>query len=176
MKRLLAILAIAPLVVALAACGSSSYGGGSSTSSQSSAASSSPAVLMVASKAKLGPILVDAQGRTLYRYTPDHDGKSTCTGACATAWPPATIQGSGPLTAGVKGTVSTTTRSDGTKQLTFDGMPLYRFAQDTTKADANGQGAEHVWFVVPAKGAKSSGGSAESQTTTSSKPSGGYGY
>src|SRR5512132_4394411 len=102
MKRLLAILAIAPLVLALAACGSSSYGGGSSTSSQSSAASSSPAVLMVATKAKVGPILVDAQGRMLYRFTADHDGKSTCTGACATAWPPATFHGSGPLTAGVK--------------------------------------------------------------------------
>jgi predicted lipoprotein with Yx(FWY)xxD motif len=177
MRRPIAILAITPAVLALAACGSSSSGGGS-TSGQSSAASATPPVLKVASKAKVGSILVDAQGRTLYRYMPDHGGKSTCTGACAKFWPPATIQGSGPLSAaGVKGTVSTTTRPDGTKQLAFDGNPLYRFANDRTTAAANGQGVQHIWFVVPAKGAKSSSSSAApAPSTTTSKPKGGYGY
>jgi predicted lipoprotein with Yx(FWY)xxD motif len=170
MKRPVAFLAVVPAVLALAACGSSSSGGGSSPSSNSSAASATSPVLRVASKAKLGPILVDAQGRTLYRYAPDHGGKSTCTGGCSMEWPPATVRGSGALTAaGVKGTVATTTRPDGTTQLSFDGKPLYRFAQDTTKADANGQGLEHSWFVIPAKGAAST-------TTTTTSGGGGYSY
>jgi predicted lipoprotein with Yx(FWY)xxD motif len=154
MRRLLAILALGPLVVALAACGSSS----SSGSSQ---------VLHVASKTKVGPVLVDAKGRTLYRYTPDHGGKSTCTGGCAAAWPPATVSGSAaPAATGVKGSVTTTTRADGAKQLTFDGMPLYRFSGDRTASDAKGQGALHIWFVIPAKGATNGA------TTTMSR--GGY--
>jgi predicted lipoprotein with Yx(FWY)xxD motif len=166
MKRLIPLFALLP-VLALAACGGASYGGGGSSTS-----SAAPAVLHVSSKANVGSILVDAQGRTLYRYAPDHGGgKSTCLGACAKPWPPATVEGSGPLTAaGVKGTVSTTTRPDGMKQLAFDGMPLYRFAQDTTKADANGQGVQNIWFVIPAKGAKSSG------STTTSTAKGRYSY
>jgi predicted lipoprotein with Yx(FWY)xxD motif len=156
MRRLLVILALGPLVVALAACGSSS-----------SSSSGSSQALHVASKAKVGPVLVDAQGRTLYHYTPDHRGKSTCTGGCAAAWPPATVSGSAALAAtGVKGSVTTTTRADGAKQLTFDGMPLYRFSGDRAASDAKGQGTLHIWFVIPAKGATNGA------TTTMSR--GGY--
>ena len=98
-----------------------------------------------------------------------------CTGACSIEWPPATVKGSAPLTAaGAKGTVATTTRADGTKQLSFDGMPLYRFSQDATKADAKGQGDEHIWFVIPAKGAKTASAPAPSTTTTTSRS--GYSY
>jgi predicted lipoprotein with Yx(FWY)xxD motif len=161
MRRLLAILALGPVVVVLAACGSSS-----------SSSSGSSSVLRVASKANVGPILVDARGRTLYRYTPDHGGKSTCTGGCAAAWPPATVSGSRPLAAtGVKGAVTTTTRANGAKQLALDGMPLYRFSADSTTSDAKGQGAEHTWFVIPAKGGMN--GSPATTTTTQSR--GGYG-
>jgi predicted lipoprotein with Yx(FWY)xxD motif len=179
MKRPIAILAIAPIVLALAACGSSYSGGstsssaGASTASKTAAASTTSAVLMVAGKAKVGRVLVDAQGRTLYRYTPDKTSKSTCTGACAKFWPPATIQGSGHLTAdGVKGAISTTTRADGTKQLVFDGKPLYRFAEDASKADAKGQGVQNIWFVIPAK----SSGAAASKPSTTTTPKSGYGY
>ncbi len=155
MRRLLAILALGPLVVALAACG----GSGSSGSTH---------VLHVASKAKVGSVLVDAQGRTLYRYTPDHRGKSTCMGGCAAAWPPAIVSASAALDAtGVKGSVATTMRADGARQLTFDGMPLYRFSEDRASSDAKGQGALHIWFVIPAKGATNGA------TTTMSR--GGYG-
>jgi predicted lipoprotein with Yx(FWY)xxD motif len=180
MRRTLTAFALLPAVVALAACGSSgsnssSSSGGSSTASQSSGATATSPVLRVASKANVGRILVDAQGRTLYRYTPDRNGKSMCTGACSIEWPPATVKGSGPLTAaGAKGTVSTTTRADGTKQLSFEGMPLYRFSQDATTADAKGQGDEHIWFVIPAKGAKTASAPAPSTTTTASRS--GYSY
>jgi predicted lipoprotein with Yx(FWY)xxD motif len=178
MRRTLAALALLPAVVALAACGSSgssSSSGGSSTASQSSGATATSPVLRVASKANVGRILVDAQGRTLYHYTPDRNGKSMCTGACSIEWPPATVKGSAPLTAaGAKGTVATTMRADGTKQLSFDGMPLYRFSQDATTADTRGQGDEHIWFVIPAKGAKTASAPAPSTTTTTSRS--GYSY
>jgi predicted lipoprotein with Yx(FWY)xxD motif len=178
MKRPIALLAIVPVVLALAACGSSGSGSTSTASkaaSQASATSASSPVLMVASKAKVGSVLVDAQGRTLYRYTPDKTSMSTCTGACAKFWPPATIQGSGNLSvAGLKGTVSTTTRSDGSKQLVFDGKPLYRFAEDTSKADASGQGVQNIWFVLPAKSTKSSAAAASKPSTTSTPKSSGY--
>lgn len=169
MSRHLSILALVPVVVGLAACGSSGSGG----SGQSSGASATPTVLNVASKAKVGAVLVDAQGRTLYRYTPDRGGRSTCTGGCAAAWPPATVSGSAPLTAtGVHGAVTTTTRPDGTKQLAFDGKPLYHFSGDSAKTDAKGQGVDNIWFVIPAKGAKS--GATAGTTTTTSR--GGYSY
>ena len=182
MKRPIVILAVALPAIALAACGSSGSssggsGGGSSQSAQSSNAT--PAVLKAASKAKVGRVLVDARGRTLYRYTPDgHGGKSTCMGQCAKLWPAAIVRGSGPLTtAGVTGRVGTTMRPGGARQLTLDGMPLYRFVKDTSKADANGQGFEHIWFVLPAKKASStSSANAGASNTTTTKQSGGYGY
>jgi predicted lipoprotein with Yx(FWY)xxD motif len=174
MKRPIALLAILP-VLAIAACGSSSSSTSGAAPSATSQAGSSPA-LMVASKANVGSVLVDAQGRTLYRYTPDKTSKSTCTGACAQDWPPATIQGSEQLTvAGAKGTVSTTTRSDGSKQLVFDGKPLYRFASDASKADALGQGVQNIWFVLPAK-STTSGAAAASKPSTTTTPKSSYGY
>jgi len=162
MKRSIAILGIAPALLVLAACGSSdtSSSGGSSPSSQSSTTKTTQAVktspvVMTATKAKVGRVLVDAQGFTLYRYTPDTSSTSTCTGECIRFWPPATVKSGARLTAsGVDGKVTTTTRPDGAKQIVFNGRPLYRFAKDSTRSDANGQGFEHIWFVVPATGAK----------------------
>jgi predicted lipoprotein with Yx(FWY)xxD motif len=180
MKRSIAILAIAPALLVLAACGSSdtSSNGGSSASSQGSttkntqAATTSP-VVMAVTKPKVGRVLVDAQGFTLYRYTPDTTSTSTCTGACIKFWPPARVTGGGRLTAsGVSGKVTTTTRADGTKQLVFNGRPLYRFVKDKTKADANGQGFEHIWFVVPAKGAKKAAAAPPAASNSKSA----YGY
>ena len=160
---LTSLIALPAIALVVAGCGS---GGGSVAAANAptkaaSSTSSSTAALMVASKANVGRVLVDAQGRTLYRYTPDHAGQSTCMGTCAQLWPPATATGSGPFTAaGIKGTVATLTRPGGVKQLTFNGMPLYRFAEDASTADANGQGVDHIWFVIPAKGSAGSSRSA----------------
>jgi predicted lipoprotein with Yx(FWY)xxD motif len=182
MKRPIAILAVALPAIALAACGGSNSnagGSGSSSGQSQSASAGKAAVLRTATKAKVGRVLVDAKGFTLYRYTPDgHGDKSVCMGQCIRFWPPATVKGTGPFTvSGVKGTIGTTTRPDGAKQLTLNGMPLYRFVKDTTKADVNGQGFEHIWFVLPAKkaGSSSSAGAGASNTTTT-KTSGGFGY
>jgi predicted lipoprotein with Yx(FWY)xxD motif len=96
----------------------------------------------------LGTILTDSAGMALYRYTPDAPGVSTCYGGCAAAWPPLLVQGDPIAPDGLGGTLGTTTRQDGSQQLTFNGMPLYRYAADTEPDDVYGQGVGNVWFVV----------------------------
>jgi predicted lipoprotein with Yx(FWY)xxD motif len=133
--RLIALLVIAA-ALPLAACGSSSNG--------STTAVKAP--IATADKAKVGRVVVDAQGRTLYRFTAEAQGRPVCTGACLQTWLPATA-GS---TSGLPAHVATVRRDDGTVQLTYDGHPLYRYAGDTSKQDANGQGVGGQWFVIKA--------------------------
>ncbi len=99
----------------------------------------------------LGQILVDGGGMTLYMFVPDNQGPSTCTGGCADAWPGLP----GPATAGdgVTGTLGTATRpDDSSEQVTINGWPLYRFAQDTAPGDVNGQDSGDKWYVLDASG------------------------
>src|SRR5204862_6882472 len=155
----------------------SSYGGGSSTSGSSTSGSSGASsaasdVVASAKKAKVGSVIVDAQGRTLYRFTAEAQGVPVCTGACVGTWPPA-VAGTA---SGLPKHVATVKRPDGGKlQLTYDGHPLYRYAGDQSKADANGQGVGGQWFVVTAGG----GGSAPLSGSQPTQPAGGtsnYGY
>ena len=133
--RLTALLALLAVAAGLAACGSSS-------NSKSSDAST---VLTSADKAKVGSVIVDAQGRTLYRFTAEGQGVPVCTGACVATWPPAVVAAA----SGLPEHVATVRRpDDGRLQLTYDGHPLYRYAGDRSKADANGEGAGGQWFVV----------------------------
>jgi predicted lipoprotein with Yx(FWY)xxD motif/glucose/arabinose dehydrogenase len=96
------------------------------------------------------PTLVGPDGRTLYTFSHDDDGESTCYEQCAEAWPPLTIEGGGQPTAnaGIPGQLGTVEREDGTTQVTYDGWPLYYFVQDTAPGDAVGQGARSVWFAA----------------------------
>ena len=99
----------------------------------------------------LGEVLVDADGMTLYVFTNDTDGVSTCTGDCAGTWPALTVD-SADLPEGLDAAVfSVAERSDGTFQLVAGDFPLYRFASDTP-GDTNGQGSGGVWFVVAPDG------------------------
>ncbi len=97
-----------------------------------------------------GPILSDEQGMTLYIFTSDTDGESSCYDACASAWPPLLVEVLPELPEGVSGELGLTTRKDGSLQLTLRGMPLYYFAGDSQAGDTNGQGLGNVWFVVQA--------------------------
>jgi predicted lipoprotein with Yx(FWY)xxD motif len=159
--RLLPILAIAAL---LAACGSSS-GGGSSTSGGSSA----KAPVSSAKKAKVGEVVVDAEGFTLYRFTAEAQGRPVCTGSCVSTWPPATVKDGG----GLPAHVATVKRGDGGLQLTYDGHPLYRYSGDQSTTDAKGEGVGGQWYAVKAGGAKSGGSGG---TSTEDKSKGNYGY
>jgi predicted lipoprotein with Yx(FWY)xxD motif len=142
--RIAVLLALPVVSVVLAACGSgSSHGGGSGTSS------GEPAVVTSATKAKVGSVIVDARGRTLYRFTAEAQGLPVCTGACVGTWRPALASSASALPEHV----ATVRRPDGGQlQLTYDGHPLYRYAGDRSKADANGQGVGGQWFVVKAGG------------------------
>jgi predicted lipoprotein with Yx(FWY)xxD motif len=96
----------------------------------------------------LGTILVDAGGRTLYRFTRDQPDASACAGACATAWPPLLVEGEPAAPAGLPGALGAVDRPDGGRQLTYNHQPLYYYGGDTQPTDANGQGVGGVWFVV----------------------------
>jgi predicted lipoprotein with Yx(FWY)xxD motif len=115
--------------------------------------SSGPATIKVAQNAALGSILVDQNGMTLYIFTKDTTGVSTCTGGCAANWPALLTNGT-PVAGdpAITGTLGVITRSDGSQQVTINGMPLYYYANDMAAGDTNGQGVGSVWFVVQPSG------------------------
>lgn len=133
--RLIALLVIAA-ALPLAACGSSSNG----------TTTGAKAPVATADKAKVGRVVVDAQGRTLYRFTAEAQGRPVCTGACLKTWVPARASNA----SGLPAHVATVRRDDGVVQLTYDGHPLYRYVGDTSKADANGEGVGGQWYVIKA--------------------------
>lgn len=99
----------------------------------------------------LGSILVDAEGNTLYLFMPDAQGDSTCYDDCATNWP--ALTGEASAGDGVDASLlGTTERTDGEIQATYNGWPLYYFANDAAPGDVNGQGVGDVWFVLDAAG------------------------
>lgn len=104
-----------------------------------------------AADSDLGSILVDPDGLTLYVFTQDSGGESVCYDQCAENWPAVAADTaiSSDLDTAMFGS---TERTDGTSQLTINGMPLYLFAADEAPGDVNGQGANDVWFVVGADG------------------------
>jgi predicted lipoprotein with Yx(FWY)xxD motif len=102
---------------------------------------------------RLGEILVDGRGRTLYLYVKDHGTQSACEGRCAKVWPPATV--TGPPTAGtgvVAAKLSTTQRTDHSRQLVYNGHPLYTLSSDVRPGQISGEGFLGTWFVVSAAG------------------------
>ena len=106
---------------------------------------------VVLASTDLGDILQDSEGRTLYLFTPDAQGDSTCYDDCADAWPAFVEEGS--AGEGVDASLlGTTTRTDGAVQVTYNGWPLYYFAGDVAPGDTNGQALNDVWWVVDAAG------------------------
>ena len=98
-----------------------------------------------------GGILADADGNVLYLFTPDEQGESTCYDDCEANWP--VFNGPAWSGAGIDGDLVTLAeRTDGTKQLSYNGWPLYYFANDAAPGDTNGQGAGDVWYVVTPAG------------------------
>ena len=170
----LASAAVIPLLaLAVAACGG---GSAATAASPPKTSSGAPATVGVANTS-LGSILVNSNGRTLYLFKADVGASSACSGACATAWPP--LLASGTPTAGSGLTASklgTITRSDGSRQVTYDGHPLYLFIKDKKPGDVTGQGVTAfgaAWFALTPSGSQAS-------TTASSSGggggSGGLGY
>ena len=112
----------------------------------------STATIAIADNAKLGKILVDGRGKTLYLFAKDTGSASTCYGACATYWPPVLTKDS-PLagTGANAALLGTTKRSDGTTEVTYAGHPLYYVVTDHNPGDATGQAVNNfgaAWYVL----------------------------
>ena len=108
--------------------------------------------------AKLGTYVVDGKGLSLYLFEKDKGKKSSCYGACAKVWKPLTVKGTPSAGTGLKGALlSTTKRTDGTKQVTYGGHPLYYYDDDHKAGQTEGQGVKEFgakWYVVKPSGTK----------------------
>jgi predicted lipoprotein with Yx(FWY)xxD motif len=146
MRRLILLIAVAATGLALAPTGHAA----TSTAS------------LKTRHGKLGTFLVDSSGRTLYLFQKDKTSKSTCSGACATNWPPLLTTGKPGGSGGVrKAMLGTTKRADGKLQVTYNGHPLYHFAGDAKPGDTKGQGVNAFgakWYAVNSAGKRLGGG------------------
>jgi len=154
-------LSIGLSAFAVAALLSGCAGGGGSTATTApsapaatSAPASATATELKVAESKLGPIVVDGKGLSVYYFTKDtkDSGTSACTGGCLTAWPPVTTTAAAPSAEGVTGTLGTITTPDGKKQVTINGMPIYYFEKDKAAGDVLGQGVNSVWYLVAPSG------------------------
>src|SRR5439155_8091893 len=124
--------------------------GSTATTSPAAGSTTGSFTVEASNNATLGKtILVNAQGVTLYRYDKDSAGTSNCTASCATVWPPLAATGTLTAGSGVTGTLATISRADGSKQVTYNGMPLYTFEQDAKPGDATGDGVNSFQVVTP---------------------------
>jgi len=171
------VIPVIAVSLALAACGSSSS---SSSSAETGGATSAPsattaAVVHAAPISTLhATVLVDSQGRTLYHLSGEGSGKFICTSsACLHLWHPLAAGASAAST----GSLGTVTRPDGTRQLTYKGMPLYTFAGDSV-GEAGGEGFKDVgtWTAVVVSASPAPAASSTETETSSSSSGGGYHY
>ncbi len=187
--------ALVGVALVVAGCGSSS-----STSTASSSAAAAPATSAASQASATGPsistakgsagtYLTGASGRALYLWVADTKGMSSCSGACAKVWPPVVAKGTPIASHGVSSSdLSTITRSDGTKQVTYKGHPLYYFVEDASSGMTKGQGSDSFgakWWLVSSSGAAittgaakaaGSGGSSNGAASSSSSSSAGGGW
>ncbi len=185
MRKILSAAGLAAFALTVSACASS--GSSSATTPNTPAAgggsSSAPAAAggSTVSQKTIGnqQVLVDSKGMTLYWFAIDTSTASKCTGSCLTYWPPV----KGPVTAGsgVTGTLGTITGSDGTKQATYLGHPLYTYVGDKAPGDNTGNGKNlsgGLWWEMTVSGSTPPAGAGAGATAspTSTSGGGGYGY
>jgi predicted lipoprotein with Yx(FWY)xxD motif len=121
--------------------------------------------LVALRKTNLGTVLVDARGRTLYLFEKDRKGMSACGGSCAKFWPPLVSRGTPRAGKGVhRSMLGLTKRTDGRRQVTYAGHPLYAFIGDKAAGQTTGEGLSNFgakWYALAASGraVKSSGSS-----------------
>jgi predicted lipoprotein with Yx(FWY)xxD motif len=117
------------------------------------------ALVIKVSSSKLGPIMTDEKGMSLYMFTPDAPNVSVCEGNCLTAWPPIMLKANETL-ADVKleggnlrrSKLGVAMRFDGSRQVTYNGWPLYYWIRDKVPGDVSGQWVGNVWFVLDGEG------------------------
>jgi len=149
---------IASAALLATACGGSSPSTAAASPASSPAASpAGTAATIAVATTKLGQILVDGKGLTLYLFVADTSTTSTCNSSCATVWPPVLTTGAPQAGAGANASLlGTTTRTDGTTEVIYAGHPLYYFVQDKSAGDTTGQGVNSfgaLWWVLSPAGA-----------------------
>jgi predicted lipoprotein with Yx(FWY)xxD motif len=156
----LAGAAVIPLAALAAGCGGGSHSATAASSpppkTTSAPATAAGAATVHVAKTRLGKILVDSRGRTLYLFKKDKGTKSACSGACAQFWPPLRTSGKPKAGSGAKASlIGTTKRSDGKPQVTYNGHPVYGFVMDKKAGDTSGEGVTAFgakWFAISASG------------------------
>jgi predicted lipoprotein with Yx(FWY)xxD motif len=173
-------LLIVPLLAAgglAAACGSSQSSPTTTTAASAGARPAATSLRLEASTLpSVGSVLTGPNGRTLYYFTTDTPGATTCTGPCAVAWPPLVVPaGTTPvLPSGVAGRVATVSRPDGSTQVTYQGHRLYYYEGDTAPGTDKGQGVGGTWFVLSTSAAAPKG--TPTSTTSAGGGGGGVGF
>jgi predicted lipoprotein with Yx(FWY)xxD motif len=181
-RALLRVSGLLMIGTIAAACGSSTTGATTSTAAAGGTGTAATTTAVNAtSNAKLGTILVNSKGFTLYRLSKDSMNKSVCTSACAAVWPPLLMTGSGSPVAGSGVTgLGSIPAAGGARQVTYNGMPLYTFTGDNSAGQVNGQDLTDTWgtwFVLVTKASTAPTTTAPAGvTTTTSGGGGGVGF
>ena len=161
---------LAAATVAVAGCGSTQE-----VSATSPAAASSTRAVVSTRHGALGTYLVDGRGRTLYLFLKDTGRRSRCSGTCATFWPPLITHGKPVAKGRAKASLlSTSRRGNGSRQVIYNGHPLYRFAIDTAPGQTRGQGVDGFgarWYVVSPSGRAIRASAAPAPTATATPTS-----
>ncbi|WP_104126791.1 hypothetical protein [Cryobacterium sp. Y57] len=157
LKAVPVVGAVALSILALTGCSQGTTTPAANTSSSASPTSEAAVKPALATAdSSLGKIVVDTAGMTLYVFDKDvaNSGASTCEGECLVKWPAVVAESDTPTVDGVTGKVGVITRTDGTKQVTLAGLPLYYWAGDSAAGDTTGEGVGGVWWVVAPNGDK----------------------
>jgi predicted lipoprotein with Yx(FWY)xxD motif len=176
--RMLLATSLGVAAVAAAGCGAAASGNGTTAASSGmKPASQSAATTVTTAKTPVGTVVVGGDGRTLYMFAKDTGPKSTCSGACATDWPPLTASSKPAAGIGVTASaLSLVKRGDGSRQVVLNGHPLYFFSGDQAAGQVNGQGVDAFgakWFTVSPSGGRITVSAPSGGTSTTR---GGYGY
>jgi predicted lipoprotein with Yx(FWY)xxD motif len=152
-KRTFLSISLAGVALIVAGCGGATSGTGSG---KPSSAAPHGAPLHAVTDPKLGKIIVDAKGRTLYDFVIDKGTTSVCYGACASLWPPYTTNGRPTAGKGVSpNLIGTTKRHDGSTEVTYAGHPLYYYAPDRARGQISGQALDQFgapWYALAPSG------------------------
>jgi predicted lipoprotein with Yx(FWY)xxD motif len=157
-RSLLLIAGTIGAALVTAACGGNPYGGGSGATNTSGGYTATSAATVAVGSSKVGKILVDGSGRTLYLFAADSGTTSNCYDSCAQVWPVLATSGKPVAGPGVNASLlSTTQRKDGSVEVVYNGHPLYYFSGDKQPGDITGQDLNSFgapWYVLSPDGAK----------------------
>ena len=157
-RAFFAIAASVGAALVTAACGSSAGGGTYGATNPSTGSTGTPAATVTIADSKVGKILVDGNGKTLYLFEADKGSVSSCYDSCLTVWPALLTSGAPEAGPGLNGNLlSTTKRTDGTLEVVYNGHPLYYFTGDKQPGDVTGQDLNSfgaLWYVLAPTGSK----------------------